>query len=220
MSGSRGGPRSDDPRSDKCTRGGSAIPSDPDPEAVAVDGACCCPVVLDGNDFLALRQVDDVSDFHCVTGLPASIHSRAPSGSTIRDGRSATEVAQSLGIARSLLQHRRTSPSRRSRAAQRLGGSRRRLPRAGGGCYCGFQPLKKASRSADQRTARLMWGLSPRCVTGSKLGLPRPTRCAESDAQGDEAVRAPPPRVHVGRSRFARNGQAFFPSRGSPSSRS
>lgn len=33
-----------------------------------VDGACRRPVVLKWDDFLALEHVDDVSDFHCVTG--------------------------------------------------------------------------------------------------------------------------------------------------------
>lgn len=32
-----------------------------------VDGACANPVTLDWRAFLALEQVDDVSDFHCVT---------------------------------------------------------------------------------------------------------------------------------------------------------
>jgi DMSO/TMAO reductase YedYZ molybdopterin-dependent catalytic subunit len=33
-----------------------------------VDGACRHPVTLDWDAFQALEQVDDVSDFHCVTG--------------------------------------------------------------------------------------------------------------------------------------------------------
>lgn len=32
-----------------------------------IDGACAHPVVLTWDDFLALEQTDDVSDFHCVT---------------------------------------------------------------------------------------------------------------------------------------------------------
>jgi DMSO/TMAO reductase YedYZ molybdopterin-dependent catalytic subunit len=35
---------------------------------LVVDGAVRRPYTLDWNDFLALEQVDDVSDFHCVTG--------------------------------------------------------------------------------------------------------------------------------------------------------
>lgn len=34
---------------------------------LTVDGACARPVVLDWHAFLSLPQVDDVSDFHCVT---------------------------------------------------------------------------------------------------------------------------------------------------------
>jgi DMSO/TMAO reductase YedYZ molybdopterin-dependent catalytic subunit len=33
-----------------------------------VDGECRSPLVLDWQAFLALEQVEDVSDFHCVTG--------------------------------------------------------------------------------------------------------------------------------------------------------
>jgi DMSO/TMAO reductase YedYZ molybdopterin-dependent catalytic subunit len=35
---------------------------------VRVDGACATPVVLRWPDLLALEQVEDTSDFHCVTG--------------------------------------------------------------------------------------------------------------------------------------------------------
>jgi DMSO/TMAO reductase YedYZ molybdopterin-dependent catalytic subunit len=35
---------------------------------LVVDGAVRRPYTLDWNEFLALEQVDDVSDFHCVTG--------------------------------------------------------------------------------------------------------------------------------------------------------
>jgi DMSO/TMAO reductase YedYZ molybdopterin-dependent catalytic subunit len=35
--------------------------------ALTVDGACRLPVVLSWSDFLALEQIDDISDFHCVT---------------------------------------------------------------------------------------------------------------------------------------------------------
>jgi DMSO/TMAO reductase YedYZ molybdopterin-dependent catalytic subunit len=36
--------------------------------SLRVDGACGHPVTLDWSALLALEQVDDVSDFHCVTG--------------------------------------------------------------------------------------------------------------------------------------------------------
>lgn len=36
--------------------------------SLRVDGACRQPVTLDWEAFQALEQVDDVSDFHCVTG--------------------------------------------------------------------------------------------------------------------------------------------------------
>ena len=35
---------------------------------LTIDGACASPQTLDWNAFMALEQVDDVSDFHCVTG--------------------------------------------------------------------------------------------------------------------------------------------------------
>jgi DMSO/TMAO reductase YedYZ molybdopterin-dependent catalytic subunit len=34
---------------------------------LTIDGACAAPTTLSWDDFLALEQVDDVSDFHCVT---------------------------------------------------------------------------------------------------------------------------------------------------------
>jgi DMSO/TMAO reductase YedYZ molybdopterin-dependent catalytic subunit len=34
---------------------------------LTVGGACLHPVTLSWDDFMALEQVDDVSDFHCVT---------------------------------------------------------------------------------------------------------------------------------------------------------
>jgi DMSO/TMAO reductase YedYZ molybdopterin-dependent catalytic subunit len=36
--------------------------------SLVVDGACRQPLTLDWDAFTALEQVDDVSDFHCVTG--------------------------------------------------------------------------------------------------------------------------------------------------------
>ncbi len=42
-------------------------PRVPDPWRVVVDGAVHQPVTLDWDAFMALPQVDDTSDFHCVT---------------------------------------------------------------------------------------------------------------------------------------------------------
>jgi DMSO/TMAO reductase YedYZ molybdopterin-dependent catalytic subunit len=36
--------------------------------SLSVDGECRAPVTLDWNAFMRLEQVEDVSDFHCVTG--------------------------------------------------------------------------------------------------------------------------------------------------------
>lgn len=35
--------------------------------SLAIDGACESPFCLSGSEFMALEQIDDVSDFHCVT---------------------------------------------------------------------------------------------------------------------------------------------------------